>query len=127
MKTLSKQQVAVIKRTAQTINPLRIKRDKLTEKMGALMEEIQELDREMEVWEEGIKAMTGGYRTSDLVDKVTENGSTKYVLRYPDTVLPPRQEEKEEEGEDLDTMPSFEPNSDPECDLEGHPLEPRME
>lgn len=126
MKTLSKQQAAVIKRTAQTINPLKMKRDRLTEKMGELMEEIQELDREIEVWEEGIKAMTGGYRTSDLVDKVTENGASKYVLRYPDTIIPP-QEEKKEEGEDLDTMPSLEPNADPDCDLEGHPLEPCIE
>ena len=126
MKTLTKQQAAVIKRTAQTINPLKMKRDRLTDKIDVLMEEIRELDREMEVWEEGIKAMTGGYRTSDLVDKVTENGSSRYVLRYPDTIVPP-QENKEEEDNDLDSMPSLEPDSDPECDLEGHPLEPRIE
>lgn len=126
MKTLSKQQVAVIKRTAQTINPLKVKRDRLVEKIGALMEEIQELDREIEVWEEAVKTMTGGYQTSDLVDKVTENGSTKYVLRYPDTIFPP-QEEKKEEEEDLDAMPSIEPPLDPDCDLEGHPLESGIE
>lgn len=99
-KEFSKFEIAVIKRTAQNVNPMVTKRAKLMEKINALQEEYDKLTVMQEQYEASIKTMTGGYGTEDLVDKVIEDTSkvnkdgnpikiTKYTLKYPDTVVPP--------------------------------------
>ena len=99
MKKFSKFEIATIKRTAQSVNPMVSKKAKLKEQIDALQAEYAQLDTMQEQYEASIKTMTGGYGTEDLVEKVIEttgavdkNGKpikvTKYVLKYPETVIP---------------------------------------
>ena len=102
----SKFEIATIKRTAQSVNPMVSKKAKLKEQIDALQAEHDQLNTMQEQYEASIKTMTGGYGTEDLVDKVIETTSavdkngkpikvTKYVLKYPETVIPVAAEEIE--------------------------------
>lgn len=99
MKKFSKFEIATIKRTAQNVNPMVTKRAKLMEQIKALQDEYDQLAVMQGQYEASIKTMTGGYTTEDLVTKVVEttnsvdkNGKpikiTKYVLKYPETIIP---------------------------------------
>lgn len=100
MKELSKFEIAAIKRTAQNVNAMVTKKTKLKEKIDALQAEYNQIEEAQEQFEAPIRKMTGGYGTEDLVEKVIEDTGkqdkdgkpmkiTKYVLKYPDTILPP--------------------------------------
>ena len=106
MKKISKFEIATITRTAQSVNPMVSKKAKLKEQIDALQAEYDQLNTMQEQYEASIKTMTGGYGTEDLVDKVIETTSavdkngkpikvTKYVLKYPETVIPVAAEEIE--------------------------------
>lgn len=106
MRKFSKFEIATIKRTAQSVNPMVSKKAKLKEQIEALQAEYQQLDLMQEQYEASIKTMTGGYGTEDLVDKVIESTGTmdktgkpikvtKYVLKYPETIVPIIAEEQE--------------------------------
>lgn len=99
MKKFSKFEIATIKRTAQSVNPMVSKKTKIMEQIKALQAEYDQLNTMQEQYEASIKTMTGGYSTEDLIEKVVEttksvdkNGKpikiTKYVLKYPDTIVP---------------------------------------
>lgn len=99
MKKFSKFEIATIKRTAQSVNPMVSKKLKLREQIDALQQEYDQLATMQEQYEASIKTMTGGYGTEDLVDKVVETiGAldkagkpvkvTKYILKYPETIIP---------------------------------------
>ena len=100
MKKFSKFEIATIKRTAQNVNPMVSRKAKIKEQINALQAEYEQLDTMQEQYEASIKTMTGGYSSEDLVEKVIEttgavdkNGKpvkiTKFVLKYPETVIPP--------------------------------------
>lgn len=100
IKKFSKFEIATIKRTAQSVNPMVSKKARLKEQILAFQEEYNQLDTMQEQYEASIKTMTGGYSTEDLVEKVIEttkgvdkNGKpikvTKYILKYPETIVPP--------------------------------------
>lgn len=106
MKKFSKFEIATIKRTAQSVNPMVTKKNKIKAQIDELSKEYTELDNLQESYESAIKAMTGGYGTEDLIDKVVEesgsldkNGKpikvTKYVLKYPETIIPEAAENME--------------------------------
>ena len=99
MKEFSKFEIATIKRTAQNVAPLVRRKNKIKERMDELYAELQQLETQQTQWEQAIVTMTGGFTTEDLVDKVVETTNsvdkdgnpvkvTKYVLKYPDTVVP---------------------------------------
>lgn len=99
-KEFSKFEIATIKRTAQSVNPMVTRKNKITEQMAELQKEWDTLNAAQNQYEEAIKTMTGGFTTEDLVTKVIETTSavdkngkpikvTKYVLKYPDTIIPP--------------------------------------
>lgn len=99
MRKFSKFEIATIKRTAQNVNPMVSRKAKIKEQINALQAEYEQLDTMQEQYEASIKTMTGGYSAEDLVEKVIEttgavdkNGKpvkvTKYVLKYPETVIP---------------------------------------
>ena len=73
MRKFSKFEIATIKRTAQSVNPMVSKKAKLKEQIDALQAEYDQLDTMQEQYEASIKTMTGGYGTEDLVEKVIEN------------------------------------------------------
>ena len=105
----SKFEIATIKRTAQNVSLMVSKKNRLLEQIKALQAEYEELETMQEQYEAPIKSMTGGYGTEDLVEKVVETSGTdkngrpikvtKYVLKYPETIIPPTLDEfhKEEE------------------------------
>ena len=113
-KKLNQMQLGIVKRIAQNVNGNFEKVAKLNEKIAALVEERDTLQTMIDEMEAPVIRMTGGYKSTDLYDKVIVpqfNGdgtpklndktgyqikTTKYVLKYPDTILPV--EEKTEIG-----------------------------
>ena len=77
IKTLTTRQFATVKRVAQNVNPLVIKKGKILDKISKLEEEFKDLCVEIEGHEMGIKTITGGYTSEDLViKKVEDTGKT---------------------------------------------------
>lgn len=73
MKTLTVRQVAAIKRVAQNVNPLVVKKHKIAAKINELNAEYNALNEEIEGHEMGIKALTGGLMSEDLIVKKVED------------------------------------------------------
>lgn len=99
MKEFSKFEIATIKRTAQSVSSMVIKKNKIKAQIDELQAEYDQLATMQEQYEAPIKTMTGGYTTEDLVERVVENTGkvdkegrpikqTKYNLKYPKTVIP---------------------------------------
>ena len=106
MKEFSKFEIATIKRTAQSVSSMVIKKNKIKAQIDELQKEYDQLATMQEQYEAPIKTMTGGYTTEDLVERVVENTGktdkdgrpiklTKYVLKYPNTVIPVESETEE--------------------------------
>ena len=86
----NKFEIASIKRVASAVERFVQKKKKIEEQISILKEEHSKIAAEQEIWEAPIKNMTGGFSTEDLVRKVIgENKVPKFILKYPDTVLPP--------------------------------------
>lgn len=114
-KKLNQMQLGIVKRIAQNVNGNFEKVAKLNEKIEALVEERNTLQTMIDEMEAPVVRMTGGYKSTDLYDKIiipqfNEDGTpkvnektgyqvktTKYVLKYPDTILPPIVEKPVEE------------------------------
>ena len=114
-KKLNQMQLGIVKRIAQNVNGNFEKVAKLNEKIETLVEERDTLQTMIDEMEAPVIRMTGGYKSTDIYDKVivpqfNEDGTpkvnektgyqiktTKYVLKYPDTILPPVVEESVEE------------------------------
>lgn len=99
MKEFSKFEIATIKRTAQSVASMVIKKNKIKAQLDELQAEYDQLATMQEQYEAPIKTMTGGYTTEDLVERVVENTGkvdkegrsikqTKYNLKYPKTIIP---------------------------------------
>lgn len=89
-KEISVRSFASIKRVAMNVNPLVTKKNKLIAKTKEMQDEIELLNKEIEGHEMGIMALTGGYKSEDLLtkvvtklDKLDKNGKplteTKYI------------------------------------------------
>lgn len=97
MKTFTTREIAQIKRTAQNVAPIVAKRERVYAKIKSLYTELEVLDAQIDAWETAVKAMTNGFTTNDLVDRVVNETTTAegkvvktvtYVLKFPDTVIP---------------------------------------
>ena len=86
-KRISYDQFMSVKRVAQAVNPLTVKRDKIGKKLEALQKEYNDLDSQVSTLETGIVQIIG-FRVQELVKKVIESGvdksgkevkTTKYV------------------------------------------------
>lgn len=85
----NKFEIASIKRVASAVDRFVQKKKKIEEQINVLKEEYSKIVAEQEIWEAPIKSMTGGFSTEDLISKVIgENKIPKFILKYPDTVLP---------------------------------------
>ena len=73
MKTLTVRQFAGVKRIAQNVNPLVVKKNKIAAKINELNAEYNALTEEIEGHEMGVKALTGGLISEDLVVKKVED------------------------------------------------------
>lgn len=119
MKELSKFEIAAIRRTAQNVNAMVTKKTKLKEKIDALQAEYDKIEGAQEQFEVPIRKMTGGYGTEDLIVKVIEDTGkldkdgkpvklAKYVLKYPDTILPPAMDGGDGVVDDTEKAPEVE-------------------
>lgn len=109
MKQFKQFEITTIKRTAQNVAPLVAKRDKLFKKRDEIQAELDITIKSIAAFEEPIKVMTGGFSSEELTKRVVnDKGQAKYVLRYPDTVVPP--------------VTSEHPNCGEESDLEEEPV-----
>lgn len=72
-KTLTVRQFAGVKRIAQNVNPLVVKKNKIALKISSLNAEYNALTEEIEGHEMGVKALTGGFTSEDLVVKKVED------------------------------------------------------
>ena len=97
MKTFTTREIAQIKRTAQNVAPIVAKRERVYAKIKSLYTELEVLDAQIDAWETAVKAMTNGFTTNDLVDRVVNETTAAdgkvvktvtYVLKFPDTVVP---------------------------------------
>lgn len=97
MKTFTTREIAQIKRTAQNVAPIVAKRERVYAKIKSLYTELEVLDAQIDAWETAVKAMTNGFTTNDLVDRVVNETTTAdgkvvktvtYVLKFPETVVP---------------------------------------
>lgn len=89
MKTLSVRQFATVKRVAQNVNPLVVKKNKIAAQIDELNAEYNAKTAEIEGHEMGIKALTGGLTSEDLVikrvedtGKVGKDGKPVKVTKY---------------------------------------------
>lgn len=73
MKTITVRQFAAVKRVAQNVNPLVVKKNKIAAKIDELNAEYNTLSAEIEGHETGIKAITGGLTSESLVVKKVED------------------------------------------------------
>ena len=72
-KTLTVRQFAGVKRIAQNVKPLVVKKNKIAAKIDELNAEYNALTEEIEGHEMGVKALTGGLTSEDLVVKKVED------------------------------------------------------
>lgn len=72
-KTLTVRQFAGVKRIAQNVNPLVVKKNKIAAKIDELNAEYNALVAEIDGHEMGVKALTGGLTSEDLVVKKVED------------------------------------------------------
>ena len=118
-KNFTQKQIANWRRIAMNVNSDVIKRDKLQMKINEMNEELAQLNEIIEMQEYPVKMATGGYTTSDIfvknvvtTDKVDANGralkKTTYDLRWPESVLPPVMDTKD----DVPNMPTEELHTD---------------
>ena len=141
MKELSKFEIAAIKRTAQNVNAMVTKKTKLKEKIDVLQAEYDQIEEAQEQFEVPIRKMTGGYGTEDLIVKVIEDTGkldkdgkpvklAKYVLKYPDTILPPAMDGGDGVVDDTEKAPEVEVPAEDAVAIDPSvesPLAPAME
>jgi len=98
--------VANLKRTAQMVSPAVKEKQKLQENIAKEQARIAELDAQINALDGHIKEATGGYGVEDLIvrnfintGKTDKEGKpikvTKWELRYPETIVPPAENEEQ--------------------------------
>lgn len=97
-KKFNKFELARIKRTAQNVDQYVSKKNKLVSKITEMQEEIENLQKMIDLSDAPVKLITGGYGVEQLVkkvvtpiDKLNKNGNvikqTTYEFIY-DTIIP---------------------------------------
>lgn len=103
-KKFSKFELARLKRTAQNVEQFVSKKNKLVAQIRNLQTELDSVNQMIDLTDAATVAMTGGYHSEDIIrkvvtptDKLDKNGNVvkqiSYVFIYPDTIVPPVQNE----------------------------------
>lgn len=105
--------VSQIKNTAKSCYLLTREKEKLEKEIAEKQARLAVVKEQYDEYQAPIKRMTGGYTTEDLLDRqVTDTGKvdkdgrpikvTNYVLKYPETVVPPVENVENAAGSDFD-------------------------
>lgn len=106
----TKFQIAQLKRTAQNVSQMVRRKETITKNLAELNAELQQINMQISGWQAPIKVVFDGYTTEDLVEKqINDTGKvdpktgkpikvTKFVLKYPETVIPPTAIQSETES-----------------------------
>lgn len=117
--------VSQIKNTAKSCYFLSKEKEKLEKEIAEKQARLEEVNAQYDEYQAPIKRMTGGYTTNQLLDrqvvdtgKVDKDGRpikvTNYVLKYPDTIVPPTQEvEPTDAPEEAVTVPEEPETAEP--------------
>lgn len=86
-KSISTRQFASVKRVAMNVNPLVVRKQKIINKVNELVDELHQIDNEIKGHETGIKSITGGMSSEQLIvktvtDKIDKNGNTIKITKY---------------------------------------------
>ena len=73
MKKLTVRNFAAIKRIAQNVNPLVVKKNRMLAQARKILLEVKGIEEEIKGYEAGVIALTGGYQSEALVTKVVED------------------------------------------------------
>lgn len=103
MKKFTKFEIAAMKRTAANVNQFIRRRNVLQAKKDEIDAELAIVNASIDAADGPTKAMTGGYGSEDLFEKVitdtgkvTEEGTpvktTKFIPKYPETIIPVEEE-----------------------------------
>ena len=115
--------IASLKRTAQNVSPMLRRKAKIEAEIQKLSGELNSVIETISSYDAPIRQVTG-YGVVDLVerfveatDKVDKDGNpvknTKWVLKYPDTIIPPVAEPVVKDcGENENAAPVAEENSE---------------
>ena len=98
-KTFTKFQIAAMKRTAANVDQFVRRRNTLMAKKNEIDVELETINASIEAADAPTKAMTGGFGSEELftkeitdTGKVDKNGTpiknSKFVLKYPETIIP---------------------------------------
>ena len=112
-KEFSKFQIAQLKRTAQNVEQSVKRKNKLEKQIVELGKEYKKAQAEIEAWQAPIKAVFHGHTTEEMVEsqtidtgKLDKNGKpikvTKFVLKYPETIIPPTEIQSESDSVAVD-------------------------
>lgn len=124
-KKFNKMAVSQIKNTAKSCYFLSKEKEKLEKEIAEKQARLEEVNAQYDEYQAPIKRMTGGYTTNQLLDrqvvdtgKVDKDGRpikvTNYVLKYPDTIVPPTQEvEPTDAPEEAVTVPEEPETAEP--------------
>lgn len=88
MEQLNTFQKRCVLNVAKSVAPIYKKMETILTKIKTLNEEMDSLSAQINAMEDTIKPFTGGYTSSDLVNRTVKNGIAMYTFKYPDTILP---------------------------------------
>lgn len=108
-KKFTKFEIAAMKRTAANVDRFIGQKERLLAKKAAIEAELASVQQQIDLADAPTIAITGGYGTEALFRKeVTDTGkvndkgiaikTTKYVLKYPETIIPVAVEEAPANG-----------------------------
>ena len=72
MKELTRNELAICKRTAKSTKQLRDKKAKITEKIKALQAELNGIEESIDIFEAPIKHLTGGFTSEEVLNGTME-------------------------------------------------------
>lgn len=98
-KKFTKFEIAAMKRTAANVDRFISQKERLNAKKAAIEAELASVQQQIDLADAPTIAITGGYGTEDIIRKeVIDTGkkdakgnpvkTIKYVLKYPETVIP---------------------------------------
>ena len=80
MRTLTRFELAIVKRTAQNTKSLRTKRDKLVEKITKAQQEMDEVNQMIDRFEAPVVEMTGGFNSEQVLASLAEKENEAEVV-----------------------------------------------